>query len=1229
MSVISVHWLSTSSFYTIYAPPGQLAPDVEQIHFLVSLDSKSNSAQDLKFDNPYLPFPGLRPPGEFLVCLRGWDPSKILLFIGDSTSSDIGLIGSVAEDSEERWLNLTLEETSTPSLPLDKDQNDTILLGMDIDLTSSDSYHHSTASGEALELPAHPIMYVYASDGTILGWHVLNVTGARYPGMSTASNTSTPSLTVPSIPSSIVRESSSDMQTTPTISPTTSAPAEASVINAPATAFGQPSTFGAQGSAFGQTSTFGQTQSGFSQQPTSVFGQASSFGQSATTPAFGSTSTQALFGQPSKPAFGSTSSMGGFGSFSSTGPAKFGQPTFAFSGPPQAPTTLPSSTSVPEESMAADDAPSLGGLGLGMANSQDADSKPSIFGNTNVTASSGQGSSDGGLIKPGTGFAAFAGFDQKSPFAKPSAFPSTQQSTASFGFGAFASGTQSAFATAASKGGPAAKPVWAMGDSSKQAESSPLGGTTTLFGKPAESPEPKTPSAIPSKTTDTSTTPSPFTSTPAFSMSAQFLARDSIARDDDSRSPSPAPVTPKATTSSTFSGSIPGPSTGAFSNLQATPSAFVKPGSGVFGELSKDSPFFAPKPLESKPVSVFALSAMPGTPASTPPKASSAQPTFGMSSMPAAELQGADPKPTIFGKTSLPVPSGQQTTSASVIKPGTGFGAFASFDQQKPSAFSNTQQSTTTFGFGAFASGAQSAFAAAASKGGSAAKPVWAVGDSSKPAESSLSGVTTNTFGKPAESPEQKTPLAIPSKTADSQLVAGDDANKSPSPVPLPPKATGSSIFMSSTPGPTSGAFSGLQTTPSAFAKPTSGIFGELPKDSPFSTPKPPESKPVSVFAPPATPTTPASTPPKVSIAQPTLGASSVPGAESQDGPAVSVSAPSSPSTAPQKAPVRDHSTTPPVSPVEDGEDDGPESPIEESESEVTESPVEETDDEAVESLVEESEDEGAGSVSPFARTSSPSTAPQGSPVRDHSTTPPGSPVKDTASVPMQIPTPPLKVSPPPTSPFALAPRSNNRPARSSPLASTPIVLEDEVEKPPAISKSAPPPTVVSQPAAPKTPFGQWTPSPPPLAHPTDADPARSKTPPVVSLSPALGEKPASSLFKPATAPVSAPFFAPAQNVATTIATSTPGPSASVFSLPASFPSFTSTGSMPSAWGTPSSTPPLPKPPVPAPTPSPTPEQGMQAECTLLLSTLGKEMENVNLSFSYHRDRLSNIGIDM
>ena len=108
-----------------------------------------------------------------------------------------------------------------PSLPLDKDQNDTVMIGLDLDLTNSGSYHHTTASGELQELSSLPIMYAYASDGTVVGWYLLNTSGNVYHGMVKGSTMSLGAET----PSTITREPSSGMHTTPSVSP--SAPTDA------------------------------------------------------------------------------------------------------------------------------------------------------------------------------------------------------------------------------------------------------------------------------------------------------------------------------------------------------------------------------------------------------------------------------------------------------------------------------------------------------------------------------------------------------------------------------------------------------------------------------------------------------------------------------------------------------------------------------------------------------------------------------------------------------------------------------------------------------------------------------------------------------------------------------------------------------------------------------------------------------------------------------------------
>ncbi|KAG1781791.1 hypothetical protein EV702DRAFT_607434 [Suillus placidus] len=489
--VISTTWLSASSFHAIYAQL-PLNPEVEQTHFHVSLDGKTNSAQDLKFSTPYYPSPGLRPPGAFIVCLRGWDPAKILLFVGDSTSSDIGVVGCV----EENWSNLSLEETSMPSLPLDKDMNDTILVGLELDLTSTEPFHHTSASGEGVQLPPSPIMYAYASDGTLAGWRVLNAKGTPYPGMVTQSSGAMmeSSQTLSAVPTAIMREPSNDMHASP-IEPTPPS-ASASTFSQAASDFGQSSAFGKQpsfgqssfgqqlGSPFGQTSTtnaFGQqTTSAFGQSsPTSAFAQPSfgqsSFGQSSfgqPAPTFGSAAPSAsLFAQAGKSAFDTTPTSGGFGAFGTVGPSKFGQTEFGFGGAQPITPSQNAPTSAPaEDSMAADDTPGFGGLSLGGGNPAppSADSRPSIFGSVATTQPSPTSdSSGGGLIKPGTGFGVVGNGDQqKSPF---SAFGGASTTSA---FGGGAPATTSAF-------GSATTPTSAFGKSG-------FGVTTdSSFGKSA------------------------------------------------------------------------------------------------------------------------------------------------------------------------------------------------------------------------------------------------------------------------------------------------------------------------------------------------------------------------------------------------------------------------------------------------------------------------------------------------------------------------------------------------------------------------------------------------------------------------------------------------------------------------------------------------------------------------------------------------------------------------
>ncbi|KAG6333222.1 hypothetical protein ID866_5867 [Astraeus odoratus] len=1264
LSVISIQWLSTSSFHAIYAPPGQLTPDTEQLHFHVTLDAKSNSAQDIKFNSPYLPFPGLRPPGSFAVALKNWDPYRTLLFLGDSTSSDIGVIGAIADGARESWHNLSLEETSTPSLPLDKDQNDTIMIGLDLDVTNTESYRHTTASGEPLELPSPPVMYAYASDGTVIGWYLLNTSGTVYRGMAKEASIS---LELP-VASNMTREPSSDMHITPSVSPLapvgdagsfgqmTPAATQSTAPASSQNVFGAQSLFGSPSatSLFGKPSTFGQTS----------FGQPTATGSSA-------------FGQG--PAFGSAApTAGGFGTFSSTGPAKFGQSTFGFGfasaeQPVASQSTAASQPvdSTREDSMA-EDGPSLDGLGLGSSNAQDADSKPSIFGSAATQAPSAFQSSGSGLIKSGTGFG--TSLDQKSPFANPSGFasgsstsfsggafssqstqspafgqpgfgqpkpalgqssfgqpsfgqPAFGQSTfgqptfgqtlgqtqsagsvfgkSSFGttttptaaasplasgggFGSFASSSPGGFAAFANKDSLAAKPVWASAEPAKTQDEQPKSvfgpSGTSVFSKPTET-STKTESVFIKKESEQPAPPS------------SFAARETAMREPESRSPSPVaaeqPPTPTATTAESKA-----TTGGAFGNLTSTPSAF-KPATGFFGEMPKDSPFFAPKQTDSKPVSAFSLStpkdssfftpkqtdpkpvsaATPATPTTTPPKSSTTTPLFGSSSMP-----GTVPK--AFGAaTSSP------TTTPAV--PTTG--AFSSF--------------AGTGGFGSFAGSGAKSFADLLRSGGESP---------SEPTKSKASVFDTpDKGGEPFKDQSKSKAPVFGVSHIDAQLTSRPTSSATPlsTPVKIPhtPEVPG---LISPGEGPT-------KTTDES--KPDSGKdkASEAPqvKEPSFETISSSTSSSfvnVDVSA------------EEGEVVEETVGEE----AESEDETRSFLS--DLPSDSEESSKV-----------TEDESDQG---------SEVEDEETQPTND----TLLPKSATTRSPSTTPKAElpkialsTSPPpspplhapspsGSVPRISPVRELSTTPPGSPVREGERA--TVPAPVTRSSPPPGSPFSLAPRinSSNRPVRSSPLASAPLVgdIEPPVSvTPPPPSKSAPP-TVAAGP--PKVPIEQWSaptkkeelqPAPSsfpktPLLSTTVPEPAAITSPliaPIPTSSPPI-PGPSGKSFAPFSFPSTLPPFTPSSPTPSLFGTPaklggfTPPPSKPTSPAPFTLPpnSFgmpsLSLGTTPASSSASAFTPPVTAPSVVAPVSTPAkPEQGMQAECANLLSALTKELENLRM----------------
>jgi nucleoporin NUP159 len=388
---------------------------------IITLDVKSSTVTYVAPDHPF-PAYDRTQQCPYLLSFPKWDEdqasneeSRSLTIVADFSSVDIEVLGNVGN----KWFRQSQDNPLT--LPLDNSMDDTILLSLEADLTD-------TTAGV-------PIVYAYLNDGSLQGWHAEHskrYIGVRSPGTSS-------SVTSPS-------QEAKDTETKDTEMVSDSATATPAPM---ATAFSQPSSsFAQKPTAFGQNA-FGQAQRtpAFGQPPFGQpsFGQAP-FGQSNqpgnTTSAFGSSKPATGFGAFATTApspFGSTApAFGGFGSSASTS-RTFGQGSFASGSPAKSSTDAFSpniSPTITQEASMSDSTTGFGGLSLGATPS---DSKPvnSMFGSFGTsTTISNQSESSGsfggsGLVKPASGFGAFAGFKTSGAFDPNSKPPSTVNAFAS------------------------------------------------------------------------------------------------------------------------------------------------------------------------------------------------------------------------------------------------------------------------------------------------------------------------------------------------------------------------------------------------------------------------------------------------------------------------------------------------------------------------------------------------------------------------------------------------------------------------------------------------------------------------------------------------------------------------------------------------------------------------------------------------------------------------------
>ena len=1134
-TIIHTTWLSNPTFYAVFVPFGPLDPHVDQKHVVIVHDAKRPDASaDVAIPINFFPS-GVRPPGAFTIALKGWDPAKILLLVGDSTTSDIGLACCTADD---KWQKLSFDE-GAPSMPLDADQNETTMIGFELDLKNTTPYDVTTSTGETVSVPPPPVVWAYASDGTVIAWYVVNTRGTQYPGMAPASALSP--VLAPAAPS------------VPSTSPFSQV-AQPTFVQPSQPTFGQPSQPGAAFGSAGSTGpTFGQPGFGQTSTPGSAFGQPT-FG----SPSFGQTATASTYGQTSPP--GQASSGGGFASFADA-PIKWGQASFGstLSGfgsgaPPAPPPQIQPAEST--ESMATDTSQelSLGGMSLG---------------------------GDGNGTQPKGGLGMTSMFGAPTPAAQPAA----SQATTAFGGSSFLSPGVGAFAkfvtkqtdeTPSTSAVEAPKPSAAFGQTGLITPSFGQSG----FGQPSFGQSgfgkagPGTPmSTTPIVTPISTTSPSTFGGGGGFSAFASGgLATLSSAKPAEAKQGTPA------TSGGGGFGAFASGGPSAFSQAASNKSDSVPAwktggdatfgsgaGSAVFGGTTSASPVaqtttpvkspFAP----ARPAASTTPSTSPVLTAASPEKAASSFASTTPSASPFTVTPSKSQSPTSPNSTPPTSPPIAASSAKSAAPPAAS--TTPAGPPPVPNAFMGLKMSTG-FGLSNF-SAKDSPFANP--------KPI---------------PQTVNAFGGGQSSapkvPTPATPGSVFGQTSSFGAAAkgvsafGRPAFGSPSTPSTTPSTTPSSSQTAS-----GGAFSAFSGSASAFGKTAgSGMsFSDMLRkggSSPDSaklkeSPTTPRSALASALTTPrsAFDKSPTPQPAKALAAQDGEDEEGEEKDEGREGQAVSAASSFSnlslstssfvsiPSGGEEEE--EEEGLTPPAPDGDDGEQgeqqiDGflsdsyseGEEDEEEQEAEPPEGESEEEgeDQEQVEGESEDEENkvpppaEIDPTAIPLPDSRSPSSTPKAegpsinvepTPLpapqpkassfpRAQSTTPPGSPSKDSLSLqtPLEQPTPifPLpSLSPSPAS-GAGPGRSSTRPLRSSPLANAPVSGGDEEDV-----KGEKPPSLKPRPASPKPPFGQWD----SVAKPPSPSPSEEKsTSPAPQVEPLIDQsnKPTSSVVpRPKTPP--------------------------------------------------------------------------------------------------------------
>ncbi|TQS31441.1 hypothetical protein Golomagni_08276, partial [Golovinomyces magnicellulatus] len=161
--VSSLTWLENNLFLSIHG----LANDSSSVYHIITRESASSFSFQ-KLADPVEPFGADKPPQHNILRLRDFPPElQDLLIVSSTASSDIGLLSrSKTPLTTDQPANLItgvftttelLDDTKRPTLPMTDSMEDSVPVGVALDLSSKEKVYRPIPADEELRESATPL----------------------------------------------------------------------------------------------------------------------------------------------------------------------------------------------------------------------------------------------------------------------------------------------------------------------------------------------------------------------------------------------------------------------------------------------------------------------------------------------------------------------------------------------------------------------------------------------------------------------------------------------------------------------------------------------------------------------------------------------------------------------------------------------------------------------------------------------------------------------------------------------------------------------------------------------------------------------------------------------------------------------------------------------------------------------------------------------------------------